>query len=61
MKLSQQRRRQKPVSKKTKNKMIGKNNPMYGKSVYDIWLKKYGKDIADEKWKNKYKKIIKIK
>ena len=27
----------------------GKNNPMYGKSVYDIWVGKYGKSIADEK------------
>lgn len=28
----------------------GKNNPMYKKSVYDIWLKKYGKDVADAKF-----------
>lgn len=27
----------------------GKNNPMYKKSVYDIWLKTHGKDIADSK------------
>jgi len=27
----------------------GSNNPMYGKSVYDVWLEKYGKDIADKK------------
>jgi hypothetical protein len=27
----------------------GNNNPMYGKSVYDIWVEKYGKSIADEK------------
>lgn len=34
----------------------GENNPMYGKSVYDVWIKKYGKDIADLKtieWKKK--------
>jgi translation initiation factor 2 beta subunit (eIF-2beta)/eIF-5 len=24
-------------------------NPMYGKSVYDVWLSKFGKEIADEK------------
>lgn len=30
----------------------GANNPMYGRSVYSIWLKKYGKEIADEKLKN---------
>ena len=27
----------------------GKNNPMYKKSVYDVWLYKYGKEIADQK------------
>lgn len=27
----------------------GNNNPMYGKSVYDVWVEKYGKEIADEK------------
>lgn len=27
----------------------GENNPMYNKSVYDIWIKKYGKEIADQK------------
>lgn len=33
------------ISEKTK----GMNNPMYGKTVYDIWVKKYGKDIANIK------------
>ena len=27
----------------------GKNNPMYGRCAYDIWVEKYGKEIADEK------------
>lgn len=27
----------------------GKNNPMYGKSLYGVWVEKYGKDIADKK------------
>ena len=27
----------------------GSNNPMYGKSFYDVWLKKYGKEVADQK------------
>ena len=27
----------------------GKNNNMYGKSIYDVWLKKYGKEQADIK------------
>ena len=26
----------------------GENNPMYGQTVYDIWVKKYGKEKADE-------------
>ena len=36
------------VSKQTK----GKGNPMYGKTVYNIWVEKYGKEQADEKNKN---------
>lgn len=27
----------------------GSNNSMYGKSFYDVWLDKYGKEIADNK------------
>lgn len=27
----------------------GKNNPMYGKNVYSIWIEKYGKEVADRK------------
>ncbi|MCK9575515.1 MAG: GIY-YIG nuclease family protein [Candidatus Pacearchaeota archaeon] len=27
----------------------GKNNPMYGKCAYDIWVEKYGNTIANEK------------
>jgi len=37
----------------------GVGNPMYGKSVYDIWLNKYGKEIADNKMLN-YKHIQSI-
>jgi len=40
----------------------GKNNPMYNTPVYDIWVKKYGKDIADEKlieFKNKMSSVTK--
>ena len=36
---------------KISNASKGKNNPMYGKSVYDCWIKKYGKEIADKKLK----------
>jgi hypothetical protein len=35
--------------KKISNLTKGENNPMYGKSVYTIWVKKYGKEIADKK------------
>jgi len=48
------------VTKEFKEKMSivtsGKNNPMYGKSVYSTWLEKFGKNIADKKlseFKNK--------
>lgn len=27
----------------------GKNNPMYGKTLYGVWFEKYGKEIADKK------------
>ena len=40
-----------------KNK--GDKNAMYGKKLYDIWLQKFGKEIADEKlktWKIKISK-----
>lgn len=32
----------------------GKNNPMYGKSLYDVWGEKYGEEVAIEKL-NSYK------
>jgi len=45
-----------PMSEEQKKKLRrnakvlkGKDNYSYGKSVYDWWLEKYGKDIADEK------------
>lgn len=34
---------------KMSNVTSGANNPMYGKTVYQCWVKKYGKTIADEK------------
>jgi hypothetical protein len=27
----------------------GSQNPMFGKTVYEVWLEKWGKEIADEK------------
>jgi len=42
-----------PCTKEAKKQlsivMSGKNNPMYGRSFYDVWVKKYGIEIADEK------------
>jgi len=38
----------------TKNKAkgnLGIKNPMYGRSVYNIWLEKYGEEVANEKLK----------
>lgn len=37
----------------------GKKNPMYGKSFYNIWVKKYGEEIADKKLKEFKQKISK--
>ena len=34
---------------KRRNLTTGENNPMFGKSVYNLWVDKYGKDVADEK------------
>ena len=42
-------------------RMSGKGNPMFGRSVYDIWVKKHGKEVADEKrekWRNKTSKAL---
>lgn len=41
------------ISKVTK----GINNPMYGKTVYETWTIKYGKEIADDKLKEFKKKL----
>lgn len=35
----------------------GKNNPMYGRTPYEIWVEKYGKEEADrlhKEWKHKH-------
>ena len=37
--------------------MKKQNNPMYNKSVYDVWVKKYGEDIANKKLNEMKKKI----
>ena len=37
----------------------GKNNPMYGRCAYDIWLEKYGKEYADKRRVETIEKIRK--
>lgn len=41
-------------AKKGKNKGI--ENPMFGKSPYDVWIEKYGKEEADKRKKSLYEK-----
>ncbi len=41
------------VSKQT----AGSSNPMYGKSVYDVWIEKYGKEEADIRRQAKRNKV----
>jgi endogenous inhibitor of DNA gyrase (YacG/DUF329 family) len=36
---------------------FGKENPMYGKTVYDVWVQKYGEEIADQKLLETKKKL----
>lgn len=43
------------MKKKAGESRKGENNNMFGKSLYDVWLKKYGKEIATEKI-NEYNK-----
>jgi hypothetical protein len=49
----------KPKSKtdKYKESKIGEKNPMYHISLYELWVKKFGKEIADEKQKERGRKI----
>lgn len=37
------------TKEKIKKSLIGDKNPMYGKSIYDRWVEKYGTDIANDK------------
>jgi hypothetical protein len=47
-------------TKSYKNKISklsrGENNGMYGKTYYQIWVEKYGKEVADKKQKEKNEK-----
>lgn len=40
----------KELKLKWKEKSSGKNNPMYGKSSYNVLVEKYGKPEADKRW-----------
>jgi group I intron endonuclease len=42
--------KQKISNTRIKNRKIGIDNPRYGKSTYDAWFEKYGKEIADKKF-----------
>lgn len=48
-------------TEKSKNKLreinLGENNKMFNKTFYDIWLKKFGKEIADNKLKEHNQKL----
>jgi len=56
------------VSKETREKQsrarkglyTGDKNPMAGRSVYSVWLEKYGKEEADRRQKVTYDKMLKI-
>lgn len=43
--------------KKLSNSKMGNKNPMFGKSLYQIWLVKYGEEIAKEKMQIRGQKI----
>jgi group I intron endonuclease len=44
---------------KMSNALKGENNPMYGKSVKDVLIDKYGKDEGNRKWEEmNYKRSI---
>ena len=37
------------IKKSCENNNKGKNNPMFGKSVYSVWVEKYGKEEANKR------------
>ena len=45
------------IKKKHGDPQRGENNHMYGRCAYDVWVEKYGKEIADKKWKERYKMV----
>lgn len=50
------------IEKFRSRKINGKDNPMYGKSFYDVWVDKYGEEYANKKikiWKQNQSDIQK--
>jgi group I intron endonuclease len=48
------------VKKSISDKVVGENNPMYKRSVYSVWLGKYGVEEADRRKIAQYEKISKF-
>jgi hypothetical protein len=48
----------KDFSNKRKEATLGSNNPMFGRSVYDVWVEKYGIEEADIRIKAQSEKRI---
>lgn len=42
---------------KISKSLLGENNPMYGKTVYQVWCQKYGEDEADSREKKRRYKL----
>ena len=53
--------RSEETRKKLRKLNSGKNNPMYGRCAYDVWLEKYGKEEADRRQKETNNKLSKSK
>ena len=46
-------------ARKNRPSSVGKSNPMYGRSVKDVWIEKYGQETADKMWSEKLSKVSK--
>lgn len=49
----------KKMSESHLNKNTGDKNPMYGKSIYEVWVEKYGREEADNREKKRREKLSK--
>jgi len=48
-------------SKQRRGTQTGKDNPMFGRCAYDIWVEKYGIEEADRKREQQVRKSIETK